>query len=64
MMKKTITILLSLGMILCLATCGNSVGEVESPSMRNSSVESRAGNDAGNGVQAQNSDTKTEILKV
>lgn len=42
MMKKTMTILLSLIMILGLAACGNSAGQAECPSA--------AGNDAGNGI--------------
>lgn len=42
MMKKTMTILLSLIMILGLAACGNSAGQAERPSA--------AGNDAGNGI--------------
>ena len=41
MMKKAISILLSLGMIFCLAACGNSAGQAESPS-----AESGAGDDS------------------
>lgn len=46
MMKKAISILLSLGMIFCLAACGNSEGQAESPSAESSSAESGAGNDS------------------
>lgn len=47
MMKKTITILLSLVMILGLAACGNSASQTEQPSMEENSVES-SGTDAEN----------------
>lgn len=69
-MKKTITILLSLMMVLCLAACGNSAGEAESPSTGDDSAESAAGDDAGSsegeaaqaedGTAAQGSDAQTE----
>lgn len=74
MMKKTITILLSLIMILGLAACGNSAGEAERPSAENNAIENRTENDAESGtddnaqaessakddVQTQTSDTQTE----
>lgn len=46
MMKKTIIILLSFIMVLCLAACGNSAGQTERPSTENNSAESETGNDA------------------
>lgn len=42
MMKKTITLLLSLTMVLCLAACGNSASQTGNPSTESSSA---AGND-------------------
>lgn len=60
MMKKTITILLSLGMIFCLAACGNSAGQAESPSAESSSAENGAGNDAGNSTDGS-ADTGSNI---
>lgn len=39
-MKKAITILLSLIMIMCLVACGNSTGQAETPSTENDSAES------------------------
>lgn len=48
MIKKAITILLSLGMIFCLSACVKYAGQAESPSAESSSAESGAGNDAGN----------------
>lgn len=73
-MKKMITILLSLIMILCLAACGNSAGEAERSSAENNAIENGAGNDAKSSiddnaqaessekddVQTQVSDTQTE----
>lgn len=44
MMKKTITILLSLIMIFCLAACGNSAGLAERPSTESNSIESGTAN--------------------
>ena len=54
MMKKTMTLLLSLSMICCLAACGNSAGQTGSPSAESSSA---TGNDAGNST---GEDTQTE----
>lgn len=45
-MKKTITILLSLIMIFCLAACGNSAGGVERSSTESNAIENGTGNDA------------------
>ena len=73
-MKKTITILLSLVMIFCLAACGNSAGQTGRPSTENNSAERGTGNDAessagdnaktesgaGDDVQSPGSDTQTE----
>lgn len=74
MIKKTITILLSLIMIFCLAACGNSAGQAEHSSTENNAVENRTGNNeesstdedaqiensAKDDVQTQTSDTQTE----
>ncbi len=74
MMKKTITILLSLIMIFCLAACGNSAGLAERPSTESNSIESGTANNVEssaddnantessteNDVQTQSSDTQTE----
>lgn len=56
MMKKPITILLSLIMIFCLAACGNSADEAESSTDGNVQTESSAGDD----VQTSGSDTQAE----
>lgn len=56
MMKKPITILLSLIMILCLAACGNSADEAESSTDGNAQAESSAEDD----VQTSGSDTQAE----
>lgn len=56
MMKKPITILLSLIMILCLAACGNSTDEAESSTDGNTQAESSAGDD----VQTSGSETQAE----
>lgn len=71
MMKKTMTLLLSLSMICCLAACGNSAGQTGSPSTGSNSAagnddESSIGedvqteSDAEGSVAAQGSDTHTE----
>ena len=68
-MKKTITILLSLMMIMCLVACGNSAGETESPSTGDDSAVNAEGNDAGSsdedaqaedGMTTQDSDARAE----
>lgn len=46
MMKKTITILLSLIMIFCLSACGHSAGETERSSAEDNAIENGTGNDA------------------
>ena len=56
MMKKPITILLSLIMIFCLAACGNSADEAESSTDGNAQAESSAGDD----VQTSGSETQAE----
>ncbi len=55
MMKKTVTILLSFILVMCLIACGNSAGRSEHPSVENSSIENGTGNNAENstGDQAQ-----------
>lgn len=45
-MKKTITFLLSLFMIMSLVACGNSSGQTEQTSMENNSIERRAAEEA------------------
>lgn len=68
-MKKTITILLSLMMIMCLVACGSSAGETENPSTGDDSAVSAEGNDAGSsdedaqaedGMTTQDSDAQAE----
>ncbi|MGN0317862.1 MAG: flavodoxin [Candidatus Fimousia sp.] len=55
-MKKTIAILLSLFMILCLAACGNSASSTDQSSVEDDGVE----NNISNGVSTDNDDTLTE----
>lgn len=43
MMKKTVTILLSFILVMCLIACGNSAGRSERPSAENNSIENGAG---------------------
>lgn len=57
MMKRTITILISLIMIFCLSACGNSAGQAENPSTENNSVESERGDDV---ESSTNGDAQTE----
>lgn len=68
-MKKTITILFSLMMIMCLVACGNSAGETESPSAGDDSAVNAEGNDAGSsdedaqaedGMTTQDNDARAE----
>lgn len=68
-MKKTITILLSLMMIMCLVACGNSAGETGSLSTGDDSAVNAEGNDAGgsdedakaeDGMTTQDSDAQAE----
>lgn len=63
MMKKTVTILLSFILVMCLIACGNSAGRSEHPSVENSSIENGTGNNAENstGDQAQ---TETESAEL
>lgn len=74
MMKKTITILLSLIMIFCLAACGNYAGGAEHSSTESNAIENGTADDAENStdsnaqaessakddVQKQTSDTQTD----
>lgn len=71
MMKKTMTLLLSLTMVLCLTACGSSAGQTGSPSTGSNSAvgnedESSTGEDtqtesgAEDGAEAQGSDTQKE----
>ena len=58
-MKKAITILLSLTMILGLAACGNSASQTEQPSTEDTSVESKADtNSAENSTDMENTDNQ------
>lgn len=58
-MKKAITILLSLTMILGLAACGNSASQTEKPSTEDTSVESKADtNSAENSTDKENTDNQ------
>lgn len=58
-MKKAITILLSLTMILGLAACGNSASQTEQPSTEDTSVESKADTEsAENGTDMENTDNQ------
>lgn len=77
-MKKIITILFSLIMVMCFAACRNSAGQAERPSTESHSSESGTGNDAessaGDNVQTesniedsirtQGSDTQAESVIV
>ncbi len=59
-MKKTITILLSLMMVLCLAACGNSADETGNPSTGDDSAVGAEENDAGGSDEdAQAEDSMT-----
>lgn len=60
MMKKAITILLSLIMIFCLAACGNSAGEAERSSTESNSVENGAENDAESSQSESDNVSDTE----
>ena len=74
MMKKKITILLSLIMIFCLAACGNSAGDKERSSTENNAIKNETGNDsasstddnaqaessANDDIQTQTSDARTQ----
>lgn len=60
MMKKAITILLSLIMIFCLAACGNSAGEAERSSTESNSVENRAEDDAESSQSESDNVSDTE----
>ncbi len=56
-MKKTITILLSLIMIFCLAACGNSASEAERSSTENNAIEN-AGPSESQQPEAEISETQ------
>ncbi len=74
-MKKTVTILLSLIMIFCIAACGNSTDGAEHSSTENNAIENGAAENAESNtadnaqaessakddVQTQTSDTQTEM---
>lgn len=60
MMKKAITILLSLIMIFCLAACGNSAGEAERSSTESNSVENGAEDDAESSQSESDNVSDTE----
>ncbi|WP_418751560.1 flavodoxin [Frisingicoccus sp.] len=60
MMKKTIAILLFLGMVLGLAACGKSASQTEQPTTEEDSVESRSSMEEA----AENSSTDAENMGV
>lgn len=51
MMKKTIAVLLSLILVICLAACGNSADQAERSSAENDSTVSGTGDDAQSGAE-------------
>lgn len=53
MMKKTIVILLSLMMVMCLAACGNSADQAESLSTEGNSAENAAGGQMEDSAQTE-----------
>ena len=53
MMKKTIVILLSLMMVVCLAACGNSADQAESPFAEENSAENAADGQTEDSAQAE-----------
>lgn len=57
-MEKTITIVLSLFMILCLAACGNSASQTEKTTTEENSVESTT-NDAASAENSNTGDTES-----
>lgn len=61
-MKKVMTVLLSLMMVICLAACGNSADPAESSSTEENSAESGTGDDAENTAEdnAQTEDSTAD----
>lgn len=59
-MKKTITFLLSMFMIMCLVACGNTSGQTEQPSTKSNSVESSVSEETS---VPEESEPETEVTQ-